>query len=118
MLDAAAARPPHDPWRTGVIVEDERAADGSRARIATVFLTGRECPWRCAMCDLWRYTTPPTRRRRDSRAGRGRAARLCATNTAPSTGMKLYNAGSFFDPRAVPDADYDASPRRSAGCRA
>ena len=23
------------------------------------------------------------------------------------TGMKLYNAGSFFDPRAVPDADYD-----------
>ena len=24
------------------------------------------------------------------------------------TQIKLYNAGSFFDPRAVPEADYDA----------
>ena len=30
---------------------------GGRARMATVLLTGRECPWRCAMCDLWTYTT-------------------------------------------------------------
>ena len=31
--------------------------EGGRARMATVLLTGRECPWRCAMCDLWTYTT-------------------------------------------------------------
>ena len=54
----------HDPWRyQNLIVEDERAADGRLARVATVFLTGRECPWRCVMCDLWRGTiasdTPP-----------------------------------------------------------
>jgi radical SAM enzyme (TIGR01210 family) len=29
--------------------------------------------------------------------------------------MKLYNAGSFFDPRAVPDADYDAIVAALAG---
>ena len=23
----------------------------------TIFLAGRECPWRCVMCDLWRETT-------------------------------------------------------------
>jgi radical SAM enzyme (TIGR01210 family) len=29
--------------------------------------------------------------------------------------MKLYNAGSFFDPRAVPEADYDAVAGATAG---
>ena len=29
--------------------------------------------------------------------------------------MKLYNAGSFFDPRAVPEADYDAVAAALAG---
>src|SRR5690349_23418858 len=58
VLERRGPRPAHDPWRhQGLIVEDERDADGGRARIATVLLTGRECPWRCAMCDLWRYTT-------------------------------------------------------------
>src|SRR5690349_4860556 len=58
VLERRGPRPLHDPWRhQGVIVEDERAADGGVARIGTVFLTGRECPWRCVMCDLWRYTT-------------------------------------------------------------
>ena len=58
VLDRRPARPAHDPWRPhGVIVEDERTASGSIARVATVFLTGRECPWRCVMCDLWTYTT-------------------------------------------------------------
>ena len=36
------------------------------------------------------------------------AARSAVRDDAvPVTGMKLYNAGSFFDPRAVPEADYD-----------
>ena len=29
--------------------------------------------------------------------------------------MKLYNAGSFFDPRAVPEADYDDVAAALAG---
>ena len=33
----------------------------------------------------------------------------------PVTQLKLYNAGSFFDPRAVPEADYDGIAARLAG---
>src|SRR5260221_8472278 len=54
-------RPPrvrHDPWLAqGLCVEEEPAANGTITWVATVFLTGRECPWRCVMCDLWQYTT-------------------------------------------------------------
>src|SRR4029453_540645 len=65
VIERRSPRPSLDPWRyQNLIVEDERAAGGARrARVATVFLTGRECPWRCVMCDLWRGTiasdTPP-----------------------------------------------------------
>ncbi len=109
VLDRRPARQSHDPWRAqGVLVEDEPAADGTIARVATVFLTGRECPWRCVMCDLWQHTTesdtPPgaiARQVADARK------RLDASHDLVSQ-MKLYNAGSFFDPRAVPEGDYDA----------
>jgi len=53
VVERRGPRPNHDPWRyQGLILEDERAATGTIDRLATVFLTGRECPWRCAMCDL------------------------------------------------------------------
>jgi archaeosine synthase beta-subunit len=116
VLERRGPRPQHDPWRhQGVIVEDERAGDGGVARMATVFLTGRECPWRCAMCDLWRYTTttdtPP-----GAIAAQIHAARsTLADERVPVTGLKLYNAGSFFDPRAVPEADYDEAAASLAG---
>jgi radical SAM enzyme (TIGR01210 family) len=75
--------------------------------MATVLITGRECPWRCTMCDLWSYTTvsdtPP-----GAIPAQVAAARLALRDEPITvTGMKLYNAGSFFDPRAVPEADYD-----------
>jgi len=108
VLERRGPRPQHDPWRPqGVIVEDERATDGTAARIATVFLTGRECPWRCAMCDLWRYTTVADTPRGAIAAQIAAARSMLADARVPVTGFKLYNAGSFFDPRAVPVADYD-----------
>jgi archaeosine synthase beta-subunit len=116
VLERRGPRIEHDPWRyQGLVVEDERTEQGSRARVATVFLTGRECPWRCAMCDLWRYTTVD-----DTPAGTIPAQVMAARSALrdePSrvTGMKLYNAGSFFDPRAVPEADYDAVAVALAG---
>jgi radical SAM enzyme (TIGR01210 family) len=117
ILDRRPSRPEWDPWRyQNVIVEDERAADGLVARSATVFLTGRECPWRCVMCDLWRYTTPF-----DTPSGaipaQVAAARRALEDEArpPVRQMKLYNAGSFFDPRAVPESDYDAIAAGLAG---
>jgi hypothetical protein len=54
VLDRRPPRVVRDPWKAqGLVVEDERTAEGRAARSATVFLTGRECPWRCVMCDLW-----------------------------------------------------------------
>jgi radical SAM enzyme (TIGR01210 family) len=102
-------RPAHDVSRAhGVVVEDERTEAGAVARVATVFLTGRECPWRCAMCDLWQYTTEA-----DTPPGAIAAQVTAATRELGQahpdvTRIKLYNAGSFFDPRAVPPGDYDA----------
>ena len=53
-----------DPWAPPrVVVDPEPDGRGGVVDAATVFLTGRECPWRCVMCDLWRHTieadTPP-----------------------------------------------------------
>ncbi len=75
--------------------------------VATVLLVGRECPWRCVMCDLWQQTTlsdTPSGAIPDQIAAARRA--LGGQSFAA---MKLYNAGSFFDPRAVPACDDDAN---------
>ncbi len=98
-------------------MEDERAADGTIVRVATVFLTGSECPWRCVMCDLWQHTvagdTPPgaLAAQLDSAL-----AALDAEGPRPAH-AKLYNAANFFDPRAVPEGDYAAIAVRLTGFR-
>lgn len=113
VLSRRPHRPLHDPWRhQGVMTEQEPVEAGRAIGSVTVLLTGRECPWRCAMCDLWQYTTA-----HDTPTGalpHQVAAALAALEPAridvasPPTQIKLYNAGSFFDPRAVPEADYAA----------
>ena len=107
---------PRDPWRhQGVLVEDERAADGRVVQTATVFLTGRECPWRCIMCDLWRFTVAI-----DTPAGalphQIRCARegLAAAGQVPEH-VKLYNAGSFFDAQAIPPSEDESIADLVAG---
>ena len=116
VLDRRRSRPAPDPWTyQDVVVEDERAPDGRIVRTATVFLTGRECPWRCVMCDLWRNTiagaTPPGAIPAQIAAARERLRR----EGEPIAQIKLYNAGSFFDPLAVPDGDYSAIAAVLAG---
>lgn len=114
VLDRRALRPVHDPWRyQNLIAEDERAADGRIARTGTVFLTGRECPWRCVMCDLWRYTTAEDTPHGAIPAQVAAARRALAAD--PVTHLKLYNAGSFFDPKAVPEGDYEDIAAALAG---
>ena len=87
-------------------VEQEAGADGGLVDVVTVFLTGRECPWRCAMCDLWRFTvetdTPPGALAKQIREAIGPAP----SRAGRPRHVKLYNAGSFFDSRAVPPSDY------------
>ena len=87
--------------------------EGDR-RVLTVFLTNRECPWRCLMCDLWQQTRP-------DRVPVGAIPQQIdfALNAAGPVSrgamLKLYNAGSFFDPGAIPISDHGAIAERCRG---
>jgi radical SAM enzyme (TIGR01210 family) len=103
---ARAELDPRRPW--AFFAEEERSKDGEVVPVATVFLTNRECPWRCLMCDLWKNTLAESAplgaipEQIDYALGRLPAARQ----------IKLYNSGSFFDPRAIPVEDYPAIAER------
>src|SRR5688500_11809260 len=91
--------------------EHEPDASGELLPTAVVFLTNRECPFRCVMCDLW-VNTLDEAVPRGAIAGQIRAAlaQLSPALTGRTTAarqIKLYNAGSFFDPQAIPPADDD-----------
>jgi len=93
-----------DPFRPhGFFLEPERVESGRIVQSATILLTNKECPWRCLMCDLWKNTTIET-------VPRGAIARQIEFALEQLGGrpeqIKLYNSGSFFDPAAIPPADY------------
>jgi archaeosine synthase beta-subunit len=94
-----------DPFRPyGFLSEDERSREGAIVPVSTIFLTNRECPWHCVMCDLWKNTLAesvpvgaiPTQ------------IEYALARLPAARHIKLYNSGSFFDPRAIPVADYPA----------
>jgi archaeosine synthase beta-subunit len=88
------------PW--SFLVEEECSASGEVVQIATVFLTNRECPWRCLMCDLWQNTLTS-----DAPVGAIPAQiNFALQRLPPARQIKLYNSGSFFDRRAIPPQDY------------
>jgi radical SAM enzyme (TIGR01210 family) len=101
-----------DPERAYAAVwEEECDAAGTLAPTAVVFLTNRECPFRCVMCDLWQHTL-------DERLAPGRIPQQILTALAelpPVRQLKLYNAGSFFDPGAIPGEDDEAIARIGGG---
>lgn len=90
--------------------EQERSANGSIEAVSTIFLTNRECPWHCLMCDLWKNTLPGPVRCGDIPAQIDHA--LSRLPTAAQ--LKLYNSGSFFDRQAIPREDYRAIADRAA----
>ena len=103
-------------WRhQGVLVEPERTADGRIVGVATIFLTGRECPWRCVMCDLWQHTITEDTPRGALVHQLDQALESIRGDGSGPEHVKLYNAGSFFDPRAVPEQDYEPLAARLAG---
>jgi hypothetical protein len=112
ILDRRPPREPVDPSRPyAFLIEEEHAASGDIEPVATIFLTNRECPYRCLMCDLWRHTLTET-----VPPGAIPAQLDYALERLPAARqVKLYNSGSFFDPRAIPPADYAAIAERVAG---
>ena len=85
------------------LAEQERASTGAVVNVATIFLTNRECPFRCLFCDLWKNTT-------DERVPRGaipQQLQLALAELPPCQSVKLYNSGNFFDRQAIPPEDHD-----------
>ena len=112
IVAARGERQKVDPRRPyAFFTEPEHTAAGTVETVATIFLTNRECPFRCLMCDLWQHTTEHPVAVGDLPAQIDHAlARLPAARH-----VKLYNSGSFFDAKAVPPGDHAAIAARVAG---
>jgi archaeosine synthase beta-subunit len=93
------------------LVEPERGADGNSVDVTTVFLTNRECPWHCLMCDLWRNTLEKTVAPGSITEQIRFALQELPSAPRERSALKLYNAGSFFDPKAIPREEYPAIAR-------
>jgi radical SAM enzyme (TIGR01210 family) len=113
VLTHRAAKTPLSPFHAYASVWEEEP-DASRALAPTgvIFLTNRECPFRCVMCDLWTHTldetVPP--------GAIPAQIREALSRLAPIRQVKLYNAGSYFDPRAIPPEDDEAVAREVDAC--
>ena len=92
-----------DPQKAyGWLVEKERTISGLIEDTGIIFLTNRECPFHCLMCDLWKNTTEES-----VPSGAIPAQIEQSLNQMPHVKhLKLYNNGSFFDSRAIPEKDY------------
>lgn len=108
-----AARPPREivsvdePY--AALVEDERTAAGTVEPVATLFLTNRECPFRCVHCDLWKHTTTD----RVPVGAIPRQIDVALSRLPPARHIKLYNSGNFFDAQAIPPEDHAAIAERA-----
>src|SRR5689334_13766325 len=105
ILARRGARNGRDPRRPYAFsIEQELSEDRRIVNVATIFLTNRECPWRCLMCDLWKNTLEET----VPIGAIPEQIDFALARLSPAEQVKLYNSGSFFDPAAIPIADYDA----------
>ncbi len=109
IIKARPAKNSVEPRRPyAFLVEPEHSAAGTIDDVATIFLTNRECPYRCLMCDLWKNTI-------DSRVAAGAIPAQIdyALQRLPSAQhIKLYNSGNFFDRQAIPAEDHSAIAAR------
>ncbi|MBS0001065.1 MAG: hypothetical protein KFF73_18925 [Cyclobacteriaceae bacterium] len=92
-----------DPFRPYAYVrEKERSRTGEIIETGTIFLTNRECPFKCLMCDLWKNTM-------NEKVAEGIIPGQIEWGIRRMEGirqLKLYNSGNFFDKQAIPENDY------------
>lgn len=98
-------RPPKqnkNPFRPyGWLHEHEPGKEGLLRTINTLFLTNKECSFKCVMCDLWKDTL-------DTSTPDGaipEQIRFCLDQLPVADDVKLYNNGNFFDKKAIPPKD-------------
>jgi archaeosine synthase beta-subunit len=110
VLERRPARESLNPQKPYLFfVEQELSASGDILPVATIFLTNRECPWRCVMCDLWRNTLSNS----VSPGTIPAQMDFALSQLSQARVMKLYNSGSFFDTRAIPVEDHAAIAMRA-----
>lgn len=84
------------------LVEKECTAARKIEDTAIIFLTNRECSYHCLMCDLWKNTTDVT----VPVGAIPDQIEWALERIQNVKHLKLYNSGSFFDGRAIPEEDY------------
>lgn len=85
------------------LIEKERTSFGDIATTGIVFLSNKECSFRCLMCDLWKNTT-----KESVPIGAIPKQIEWALKKMPDIKqVKLYNSGSFFDKKSIPPEDYE-----------
>lgn len=93
----------------GFLWEQEPGPDGALVDSAVLFLSNRECPWKCVMCDLWKNTLTESVRPGDIPKQINFALQelkaVDPNRSFEGAQIKLYNSGSFFDPKAIPTED-------------
>jgi archaeosine synthase beta-subunit len=108
ILAARSAKNAVDPRRPyAYLVEPECAPNGQVEDVATLFLTNRECPFHCLMCDLWKNTTAE----RVPVGAIPEQIEVALSKLPAAKHIKLYNSGNFFDRQAIPPEDYQAIAR-------
>ncbi len=84
------------------LMEKEHQANGRIEDTAIIFLSNKECSFKCLMCDLWKNTSdvsvPP--------GAIPDQIEWALSQMPPAKHIKLYNSGSFFDEKAIPRSDY------------
>lgn len=95
------------------LVEKEIISSNRPEDVAVIFLTNRECPFHCLMCDLWKNTTDIPVKEGDI----PRQIELALEYLFPVRHLKLYNSGSFFDRYAIPENDYKKIASVTAGLK-
>jgi radical SAM enzyme (TIGR01210 family) len=84
------------------MVEKERRPSGRVEDTAIVFLSNRECSFKCLMCDLWKNTSDES----TPVAAIPEQIEWALSRMPSARHIKLYNSGSFFDEKAIPRSDY------------
>jgi len=94
---------PVDPYLPyGWFNEQEVSLQGVVEEVSAILLSNRECPFTCLMCDLWKHTTDETL----PVGAIPVQIEYAFDRLRPASHLKLFNGGSFFDPRAIPVEDY------------
>lgn len=92
-----------DPFKPyGWLIEKELTSNGQIEDTLIVFLTNKECPFHCLMCDLWKNTCDDT----VPLGAITMQIRSVLEQVNNIHHIKLYNSGSFFDHNAIPVQEY------------